>query len=174
VSMAHNRFPRVFKTEMAAGFASLVLLAGCSSTKSPAVTAPLASASVVPAASSAADPTIIDYVAVIRGGTITGYPSATIGKAFEAAFHDFRWSSAETADGGRVVNFTGLLPANMRPDCPAGTRDAPVLPCRQDGKVTFEWTFSSGSRLFHLSYADPEPWPAAYQSTREMLLFIYG
>ena len=28
--------------------------------------------------------------------------------------------------------------------------------------------------LFHLSYVDPEPWPAAYRSTRDMLLFIYG
>ena len=71
-------------------------------------------------------------------------------------------------------DFTGQLPANMRPDCPADKKGAPVQPCRQDGKVTFEWTFASGSRLFHLSYADPEPWPIAYPSTREMLLFIYG
>jgi hypothetical protein len=28
--------------------------------------------------------------------------------------------------------------------------------------------------LFHLSYVDPEPWPPAYRSTRDMLLFIYG
>ena len=47
-------------------------------------------------------------------------------------------------------------------------------PCAQDAKVTFEWTFAADGHLFHLSYADPEPWPETDRSTREMLLFIYG
>ena len=74
-----------------------------------------------------------------------------------------------------MVDFTGALPANMHQDCLA-TKDArrPAPPCVQDAKVTFQWTFAPDGRLFHLSYIDPEPWPAAFQSTREMLLFIYG
>jgi len=173
--MVHNRFPKVLKINVVAGLAGMIFLAaGCSSPKAAAVTAPLASALGVPQASAAEGKPAMDYVAVVRGGIITGYPDSTIGKAFEAAFSSFEWRSTETANGAQVVNFTGLLPANMRSGCPTEEKGAPVRPCRQDGKVTFEWTFTSGSRLFHLSYTDPEPWPAAYQSTREMLLFIYG
>ena len=48
---------------------------------------------------------------------MSGYPAATIGKAFETTFHDFQWHSTVTSEGVRVVNFTGLLPANLRQDC---------------------------------------------------------
>ena len=112
----------------------------------------------------------VDYVAAVRESTMSGYPAATIGKAFETAFRDVQWHSTVTKEGVRVVNFTGQLPANLRQDCVASKKDA----CPQTAKVTFQWTFPSNSMLFHLSYIDPEPWPAAYRSTRDMLLFIYG
>ena len=99
---------------------------------------------------------------------MSGYPAATIGKAFETKFHDAHWNSAVTSAGVRVVNFTGQLPANLRQDCLA------TKGCPQDSKVTFQWSFAPDSVLFHLSYVDPEPWPPAYRSTRDMLLFIYG
>ena len=105
---------------------------------------------------------------------MSGYPAATIGKAFEAAFRDFQWRSTVTKEGVRVVNFTGQLPANLRQDCLASKKPAAAPNCTQDSKVTFQWTFVPNSAQFHLSYIDPEPWPPAYRSTRDMLLFIYG
>ena len=50
---------------------------------------------------------------------MSGYPAATIGKAFETSFRDSHWDSAVTSEGVRVVNFTGTLPANLRQDCVA-------------------------------------------------------
>ena len=73
-----------------------------------------------------------------------------------------------------MVTFTGLLPASMRPDCGAAKAGSTASPCAQAAKVTFEWTFASDGHLFHLSHADPEPWPETHRTTREMLLFIYG
>ena len=98
---------------------------------------------------------------------MSGYPAATIGKAFEAAFRDFKWES-RTADGAHIVHFTGTLPDKVRQNCFVAKECAP------DAKVTFQWTFTPDGRFFHLSYIDPEPWPEARRSTREMLLFIYG
>ena len=72
------------------------------------------------------------------------------------------------------MDFTGTLPANVRQDCLAAKDARPAAPRAQDAKVTFQWTFASDGQLFHLSYIDPEPWPEARRSTREMLLFIYG
>ncbi len=105
---------------------------------------------------------------------MSGYPAATIGNAFEAAFHDFQWHSTVTKEGVRVVDFTGTLPANLRQDCVAAKPTRPAPTCAQNSKVTFQWTFAPNSALFHLSYVDPDPWPPAYRSTRDMLLFIYG
>jgi hypothetical protein len=114
------------------------------------------------------------FVAAVRAGIMSGYPQATIGQAFEAAFSNAHWSSQQPKSGDRVVTFTGLLPANMRRDCGVAKAGATASPCVQDAKVTFEWTFASDGHLFHLSHVDPEPWPEAHRSTREMLLFIYG
>ncbi len=110
------------------------------------------------------------FIAAVRAGTMSGYPQATIGQAFEAAFSDVHWSSQQPQGQARVVTFTGLLPTNMRPNCGV----ASVSPCSRDAKVTFEWTFASDGRLFHLSNVDPEPWPETHRSTREMLLYIFG
>ena len=170
--MAQIRFPRILNNKVAAGLATLVFLAGCSSPKPAAVSAPPLSGGHPDRAPK--DQTIVDYVAKVRGSTMSGYPTATIGEAFEAAFRDSQWHSRETGDGVRVVSFTGTLPANMRQDCLAAKEARPARPCAQDAKVTFQWTFASDGRLFHLSYIDPEPWPAGFRSTREMLLFIYG
>ena len=104
---------------------------------------------------------------------MSGYPTATIGKAFEAAFQDFKWHS-RVVSGARIVDFTGTLPSNMREDCAASKESRITSSCSPDANVTFQWTFDSDGRLFHLSYVDPEPWPEAHRSTREMLLFIYG
>jgi hypothetical protein len=99
---------------------------------------------------------------------MSGYPAATIGKAFETAFHDFQWHSTVTSEGVRVVNFTGRLPATLLQDCLA------TKTCSPESTVTFQWSFAPDTGLFHLSYVDPEPWPPAYRTTRDMLLFIYG
>jgi hypothetical protein len=188
VSMANNRFPRFSEIKVTVGLATLFLLAGCSTPKPAVVSAsptPPPSA-VVPANPVAApnpvaakeapksDSDNVDrYVAAVRESTMSGYPAATIGKAFEAAFRDSKWQS-RTADGVRIVNFTGILPDRVRQDC-VGAKESPrSSPCAQDAKVTFQWTFTSDGRFFHLSYIDPEPWPEARRSTREMLLFIYG
>ena len=154
---------KTFKSKVAAAVLILAFATACTSSK-PAVPepSPLA-ASALPANSAA-----VDYVAAVRESTMSGYPGATIGKAFETRFHDSHWNSAITSEGVRVVNFTGTLPANLRQECVA------AKPCAQGSKVTFQWSFAPDSGLFHLSYVDPEPWPPAYRSTRDMLLFIYG
>jgi hypothetical protein len=188
--MANNRFPRFLEIKVTAGLAGLFFLAGCSTPKPAVVSAsptPPPSAVVPPSAATAAtqNPVAANdvvksdsdkadrYVAAVRESTMSGYPAATIGKAFEAAFRDFKWQS-RTADGVQIVNFTGTLPDRVRQDC-VGAKEAPrSSPCAQDAKVTFQWTFTSDGRFFHLSYIDPEPWPEARRSTREMLLFIYG
>lgn len=164
----------------------MLLFAGCSSPKVAAVPAAKPSPAIVEAAGPSdsahsdsglqsapavqSDP----FVAAVRAGTISGYPQATIGHAFETAFSGAHWSSQQPKGGLRVVTFTGFLPANMRPDCGTAKGGAPASPCAQDAKVTFEWTFPSDGHLFHLSHVDPEPWPETHRSTREMLLFIYG
>ena len=148
-----------------AALLALVLTTACTSSK-PTVPEPSPLAKSVPPPSSVA----VDYVAAVRESTMSGYPTATIGKAFETAFRDVQWRSTVTSEGIRVVNFTGTLPANLRQDCVASKKAV----CPQTAKVTFQWTFPPDSMLFHLSYIDPEPWPAAYRSTRDMLLFIYG
>jgi hypothetical protein len=177
--LAQVRFPK-FSGLVCAAAAVLVLLAGCSSPKTAAAPA----ANTGPAVGEAAgrskpadansgvqsDP----FVAAVRAGTMSGYPQAAIGPAFEAAFSNTHWSSQQPREGARIVTFTGFLPANMRPDCGAARAGSPASPCAQDAKVTFEWTFASDGRLFHLSHVDPEPWPETHRSTREMMLYIFG
>ena len=154
---------KTFQSKVAAAALMLAFATACTSSK-PAVAEPSPLAvSALPANSAA-----MDYVAAVRESTMSGYPAATIGKAFENRFHDSHWNSAVTSEGVHVVNFTGQLPANLRQDC-LGTKA-----CPQDSKVTFQWSFAPDSGLFHLSYVDPQPWPPAYRSTRDMLLFIYG
>lgn len=160
---------------------AMVLFAGCSSPKTAAVPAAKPGPAVVEAAArpnpahsdpgGQSDP----FIATVRAGTMSGYPQATIGQAFEAAFSDAHWRSQQPKGGVRVVTFTGLLPANMRPDCGAAKAGSPASsPCAQNATVTFEWTFASDGHLFHLSHVDPEPWPETHRSTREMLLYIFG
>ena len=158
----------------------LLLLAGCSSPKTAAVPSAKPGPAVVEATgrpNPAQSDTRVEsdpYVAIVRAGTMSGYSQATIGQAFESAFSEVHWSSQQPKSGLRVVTFTGFLPAKMRPDCGAAKGGAPASPCAQNAKVTFEWTFASDGHLFHLSHADPEPWPESHRSTREMMLFIYG
>ena len=158
----------------------MVLFAGCSSPKTAAVPSAKPGPAVVEAAArpnpahsdpgGQSDP----FIATVRAGTMSGYPQATIGQAFEAAFSDAHWRSQQPKGGVRVVTFTGLLRANMRPDCGAAIAGKPASPCAQRATVTFEWTFASDGHLFHLSHVDPEPWPETHRSTREMLLYIFG
>jgi hypothetical protein len=159
----------IFQRKVAAALLILAFATACTSSK-PAVPEPSPLAvSALPANSGP-----VDYVAAVRESTMSGYPAATIGKAFDKTFHDSQWHSAVTSEGLRVVNFTGQLPANLRQDCLSAQKPAAAPPCPQTAKVTFQWTFPPNSMLFHLSYVDPEPWPPAYRSTRDMLLFIYG
>jgi len=152
----------IFRNKVAAVALVLTFATACTSSKPVVEPSPLAIAAPPPSSS------VVDYVAAVRESTMSGYPGATIGKAFEKKFHDSQWHSTVTSEGVRVVNFTGMLPATLRQDCLAAKG------CPQDSKVTSQWTFPSNSMLFHLSYVDPQPWPPAYRSTRDMLLFIYG
>jgi hypothetical protein len=162
--MPNKPFRKCFKSKIAAGLVVLAFATGCSSSKAPEPS-PLAIA---------LPPAPVDYVATVRQSTMSGYPAATIGTAFESAFRDFHWQSSINSEGVRVVNFTGRLPVNLRQGCLAPNKPAAAPVCSQDAKVSFQWTFVPNSGLFHLSYVDPDPWPPAYRSTRDMLLFIYG
>jgi hypothetical protein len=158
----------------------MALAAGCSSPKAAAVPVAKPGPAIVEAAgrSNAADSATgvapDPFVAAVRAGMMSGYPQATIGQAFESAFSDVHWSSQQPKGEVRVVTFTGLLPANMRPNCGAAKTGSDASPCAQDAKVTFEWSFASDGRLFHLSHVDPEAWPETHRSTREMMLYIFG
>jgi hypothetical protein len=177
MSIARDRSLQFFSVLFSIGM--LASLGGCSSPKAagPAVrrgaAAVEAAASPNPAPSDPgvqADP----FVATVRAGTMSGYPQATIGPAFEAAFSKTHWSSQQSKAGARIVTFTGFLPANMRPDCGAMKAGSSVPPCVQNAGVTFEWTFAPDGHVFHLSMVDPEAWPATHRSTREMMLYIFG
>jgi hypothetical protein len=177
MSIARDCFPQFSRVFLGIGI--LVLLAGCSSPKAAVVKA----AKAEPAIEAAKGPKPADsdpgvqfdpFVAIVRAGTMSGYPQATIGQAFEAAFSNAHWNSQQPEGGARIVTFTGFLPPKMRPDCGAVSAGSLASPCVQDAKVTFEWTFASDGRLFHLSRVDPEPWPETHRSTREMMLYIFG
>jgi hypothetical protein len=177
MSIVCDRIPKSLSLAIAA-LATLVLLASCSAPSKTAATSAVkpglalaeAAAQLAPDPGGQSDP----FISVIRASTMSGYPQATIGQAFEAAFQDVHWQSRQPKDGTRVVTFTGLLPANLRQDCPAAKKGLAASPCAADARVTFEWTFAPGSNLFHLSRIDPEPWPEEHRSTREMMLYIYG
>lgn len=181
--LAQIRFPK-FSGQGCAGAGVLavsvmILFTGCSSPNAavPAHqsgTAPVESAGRSNPADSNPGGQSDPFVDAVRAGTMSGYPQATIGQAFEAAFSDAQWRSEQPKDGSRVVTFTGFLPTAMRPDCGAGKARLPASFCAPDSKVTFEWTFASDGRLFHLSHVDPEPWPETRRSTREMMLYIFG
>jgi len=53
------------------------------------------------------------YISAVRQGTMTGYNTTTIGKAFDATFQNPQWESGETAKGSHFVEFTGMLPENL-------------------------------------------------------------
>ena len=159
---------------------AMALAAGCSSPKAAAVPAAKPSPAIVEAAvhsnpaDSATGVAPDPFVAAVRAGTMSGYPEATIGQAFESAFSDVHWSSQQPKGEERVVTFTGLLPANMRPNCGVAKTGSATAPCAPDAKVTFEWSFAPDGLLFHLSHVDPEAWPEDRRSTREMMLYIFG
>ena len=48
-------------------------------------------------------------VAVVRNGSLSDYPSTTVGKAFEGTFQNAKWTSFETAKGRTVVQFDGTI-----------------------------------------------------------------
>ena len=177
MSIARDGFPQFLS--MFFGMGMLAFLGGCSSPKAAGPVVGRGAAVVEAAAPRSpvhSDPSVPSdpFVATVRAGTMSGYPEATIGPAFEAAFSDTHWSSQQPTGEARIVTFTGLLPPNMRPDCGAAKTVSPASPCVQDAKVIFEWTFAPDGRLFHLSRIDPEAWPEAHRSTREMMLYIFG
>jgi hypothetical protein len=177
MSIARDGFPQCFGVFF--GIGMLALLGGCSSPKAAGPAVRPGSAAVDAAGSpnpASADPGVQSdpFVAAVRAGTMSGYPQATIGPAFEAAFSNTNWSSRQPKGQARIVTFTGFLPANMQPDCGAARAASSVAPCVQNAKVTFEWTFTPDGRLFHLSLVDPEAWPEAHRSTRDMMLYIFG
>jgi hypothetical protein len=182
--LAPVRFPKFpgLRCTAAAAFVELGLLlaVGCTSPKAAAIPASKPGSAVAEAAgrSNAADstpPVAPDpFVAAVRAGTMSGYPQATIGHAFESAFSNVHWSSQQPKGEARVVTFTGTLPADMRPNCGAAKSNADASLCAQDAKVTFQWSFASDGLLFHLSHVNPDAWPEDRRSTRDIMLYIFG
>ncbi|MEO8050696.1 MAG: hypothetical protein ABI833_09800 [Acidobacteriota bacterium] len=182
MSIAPDRFPNFHGTQSSRLFAVLavlLILTGCSSPKAAVPAVPSGSAAaeaVAPSLPARSDPgdQADAFIAAVRGANMSGYPQATIGQAFDAAFHDVHWQTRQPAGGARVVTFTGLLPAGMRPECAPANKGVVASPCVQDAKVGFEWTFGPRGLLFHLSHIDRAAWPETYRSTREMMLYIFG
>lgn len=52
-------------------------------------------------------------VSLVKDGTMNGYESTTIGKAFDASFDSPKWEAFETDKGQRVVEFTGKISKTM-------------------------------------------------------------
>ena len=44
---------------------------------------------------------------MVKGGTMTGYETTTIGKAFDRSFDAGTWQAFKTDKGQRVVEFNG-------------------------------------------------------------------
>jgi hypothetical protein len=52
-------------------------------------------------------------VSLVKDGTMNGYETTTIGKAFEASFDDTKWEGFESKKGERVVQFTGKISKDL-------------------------------------------------------------
>lgn len=52
-------------------------------------------------------------VSLVKDGTMNGYETTTIGKAFEASFDDTKWEGFEGKKGERVVQFTGKISKDL-------------------------------------------------------------
>ena len=48
-------------------------------------------------------------VEVVRNGVLEGYPSTTVGRAFEATFQNAKWTTIDTAKGQTIVQFDGTV-----------------------------------------------------------------
>ncbi len=147
--------------------ASALLLSACSTTKDAAVLKPVAAA-ITEVAAGDAD----QHISIVRAARMPGYNAVAIGKAFEAAFPDSRWSSAET-NGVWQVEFIGTLPRRIYEECVAASQTTRTEPCSENERVTFQWAFAPDGQSFGLSYIDQRPWPSRLRSTRRVLAFIY-
>jgi hypothetical protein len=49
-------------------------------------------------------------VDVVKKGVLDGYPSTTVGAAFDATFDNPKWKAFKSEKGKRVVEFTGTIP----------------------------------------------------------------
>src|SRR5450432_2673586 len=93
--LARVRFSR-FSGQVCSAVAALALAAGCSTPKTAAVPAAKPGPAVVEAAGHSNSTAQSDpFVAAVRAGTMSGYPQATIGQAFEGAFSDAQWRSEQ-------------------------------------------------------------------------------
>jgi len=54
-----------------------------------------------------------DSIGIVKNGTLYGYEQTTVGKAFDTFFAKPKWSSFETANGTKIVEFTGELPRDF-------------------------------------------------------------
>lgn len=52
-------------------------------------------------------------VSLVKKGTMNGYETTTIGKAFESSFDNPKWESFKGKKGERVVQFTGNISKNL-------------------------------------------------------------
>src|SRR5205823_6310680 len=52
-------------------------------------------------------------VELVRAGSLPGFPSSTVGKAFEDRFQNVRWSSFETPNGTTIVDFSGVVRSDV-------------------------------------------------------------
>jgi hypothetical protein len=119
------------------------------------------------------------YIDVVRQGTMTGYDTTTIGRAFEATFRNSKWESGETSKGVTFVEFTGMLPENLYKEqyesdvqqnlkCVAAHPKDKEQECLDSppgeeiyAKARFQWTFTVDGKSFELTYMDTTPWERA-------------
>jgi len=50
---------------------------------------------------------------LVKDGTMGGYETTTIGRAFESSFDNPQWEAFETEKGERIVQFTGTISQNI-------------------------------------------------------------
>lgn len=95
-------------------------------------------------------------VSLVQDGTMNGYESTTIGKAFEASFDSPKWEAFETDKGQRVVEFTGKVTKAMHDRCRQEILDAYEQPQTQPYMVHSARTMLGEENFEKLisSYAD--------------------
>jgi len=119
----------------------------------------------------------VDIVGVVKNGTLPANTTATIGKAFGAAFPSGLWTSWETGMGEMFAEFnaittaetleSGGVPGISHEKCIDGVQ----RPCRLP--VKFQFTLSSDNRTVGLVYVEAPERVVSDAKLKELLAFVY-